>query len=167
MNTQKRALFIAPLLAAVLFVASCELLTSLRVALASAGPLVTSLANAGVFPKSKADAILQDFSDGVRVAEGLKANIDLADTKGQKIAAAQKAQREWLAIYARGNFGANPKIQTAANIADGIFASLVLYYGGVPVSMAHLPPGATPTNDADFKRSIDQQIDQLKKALER
>ena len=163
----KAKIIAAPIFALILLFTSCGLITSLKAALASAGPLVTVLARSGAINEANAQAILRDFSDGVTVAEELNANIKIATTKGMKAAAALKAERKWIEIINRGDFGTNLKIQTAANIADGIFASIVLFYGGVPTSMAHVPPSASNKSDKDMKMSIEAQIDHLKRTLEK
>jgi hypothetical protein len=157
---------LSTILVATLLVTSCGLITDLKIALASSGPLVSLLVSKGLLKQDKADAITKDFKDAVNVADVLDKATKTATTTGQKLDAAQTAERAWVAIYKRGNFGSNQAIKTAADIADGIFASIVLFYGGQPASPSHVPRANRPRTEKELADSIKAQTQALKRALE-
>jgi hypothetical protein len=158
----------------VLLVTSCGLITDLKIALASSGPLVNLLVSKNLITEDSAKAITQDFKDAVNAADVLDKATKTATTTAQKLDAAQTAERAWVAIYKRGDFGDNAAIKTAADIADGIFASIVLFYGGQPASASHIPRSVrAPRTEAEreaqkkqFADAIKAQTQALKRALE-
>ncbi len=96
--------------------------------------------------------------------ETLTADIQAANgDKAKQAAAAQKALATWRSIYERGDFGHNSKILTAANIADGIFTSIALYYGAVPPAA----PGAAKTVErAPTEAELNAQVERLRAAMQ-
>lgn len=149
-----------------------NVIKSLRVALASSGPLVDSLVAAGVINRDKATAIIADFTDGSQVALDLQTDFaaiakDDPQAKALKLAAALKAARAWQAIVNRHDFAANDRIQNAANIVTAILASLVIFYSDAPVrTSARVPRGTVKAPDEQaLERQLKQQVEDLKTAL--
>src|SRR5688572_30547447 len=108
-------------------------LKSLRLALASSQPLTNSLVASGAISSSLATQIVTDFSDGTGCALTLESEFkaipkDDPDNKVKKLNASARAAKCWRAIVDRQNFGKHPKVQNAASLVDGIFASLVVFY---------------------------------------
>lgn len=146
------------------FSAGCGFVSDLKIALASSGPLVTILVNKGVISQAKADFIRQDFGDAVDVVAVLDAKFKVAAGVPEKLAAAQQAETSWRAIYERGHFGVNPAVLDAANIADAIFATIVAYYGGRPVSLS-VSAKTAPKTEKALAETIKAKIKELKEKL--
>lgn len=129
--------YLAIILLTSLLITSCggsTLLKSFRIALASSSPLVNSLVSAGVIPQAKATAIIADFNDGATCGLALQQAFEAAKSlpadqqKQAKFQAASTALSCFRVIINRQNFAANRRIQDIANIAEGILATLVLFY---------------------------------------
>lgn len=145
-----------------------NLIRSLRAALAASKPLVDSLVAAGVIAQSIATAVIADFGSGADAVgrfstalAGISSNDP--DKLGKQLAAAQQLERDWRAIVLHGNFASHPRIQSAANIADGIFSALVIYFGGTPLGAQR---GAQAMSHKQVEKHLDQQVHALKLALQ-
>lgn len=135
-----------------------KLVTSLRMALVGGAPLVDFLVSQGKISQAKADALKTDFGDAITVVSALGDDLDAAgNDKIKQLAAAQKAEQAWLAIYGRGDFGANPQLFTVATIANGIFSSILTYFGGGPPQLTDKPS----------ENTIKAQIDSLKAEIDK
>lgn len=155
-----------------ILIASCGgggLLASFRVALASSGPLVNSLVAAGAIPQDKSTAIIQDFNDGAQC--GLTLQNDFAaipkdipanEQKTQKFQASSRALTCFRAIVQRQNFGSNARVQQIANIAEGILASLVMFYSS-PSARAAAPhrEAVTASSEKELEKKLKAKVDQL------
>lgn len=158
-----------------ILITSCggSLLQSFRIALASSEPLVNSLVAAGAIPQSKASAIIADFDAGAQCGVTLQSDFaaipkDLSERekKSRKLTASVNALRCFRAIISRQNFASHPKVQNAANIAEGILASLVVFYSEPGQMVASAEPRAvTATDEKDLERRLKQQVEDLRQAM--
>lgn len=139
------------------------LLKSFRVALASSAPLVNSLVAAGAVPQGKATAIIADFDAGAQCGLTLQNEFSAAQSRADKFVASNRALTCFRAIINRQNFAAHPKIQTAANIAEGILNSLVIFYSDPP--SADAGPRRAPISEKAFEERMKAQVEALKESL--
>jgi hypothetical protein len=166
------------LLILVIALASCggqSLLLSFRVALASSGPLVTSLVDSGAIPQTKATAIINDFNDGAQCGLNLESaftaipkDLPEREQRAQKLNASVAGLRCFKAIVSRQNFATHPRVQQAAAIAEGILASLVVFYSESGEVVVSVRRGAvTPVrNEKELERKLKADVKALKEALE-
>lgn len=149
-------------------------LKSFRLALASSGPLVNSLVAAGAIPSARAQAVITDFNDGAGC--GLALQTDFAaipkdateqEKTSLKLNASVKALKCFRLIVDRQNFAVNPKVQSVANIAEGILASLVVFYSEPGEIRASAESRATVTvrNEAELEAALKAQVETLRKAM--
>lgn len=147
---------------------------SFRLALAASGPLVNALASSGAIPQSKVTAIIADFDAGAACALTLQSdfnaiNPDLLprEISSQKFAASSKALTCFRTIINRHNFAAHARIQQAANIAEGILASLVVFYSDSKTERAQAEGRETVSakDEKDLERQLEQQVKALKEAM--
>jgi hypothetical protein len=149
-----------------------NVIKSFRLALAASGPLVSSLVNSGAIPQSKASAILQDFSDGAACADTLQSDFKLVakddpDARRKKLTASVTAMRCFRVIIGRQNFAAHPKVKTASEIADGILASLVIFYSETGEMRAEVGRDV-PVSSRDekaFEQELELKVKQLELAM--
>lgn len=139
------------------------LLKSFRIALASSGPLVNSLVVAGAIPETKATAIIADFDAGAQCGLTLQNDFAAAQTRADKFTASSKALTCFRVIINRQNFAAHPRIQTAANIAEGILNSLVIFYSDSGTTADG--PRRAPVSEKAFEQRLEAQVEALKAAL--
>lgn len=151
---------------------------SFRLALAASGPLVNSLAATGAIPQSRTTAIIADFDAGAQCGLTLQdeftAAKDDSDERAQKLVASTKAFKCFRAILDRQNFAAHPRLQQIANIADGVLASLVIFYSdgqtivaskeGTMTAMSNVRAAATIS--ARTEQDLERQMEAQMKALE-
>lgn len=165
-------------LALVILLATCgggSLLKSFRVALASSGPLVNSLVSAGAIPEGKARAIIADFDAGA--ACGLTLQNDFAaiskdlsesEIRSRKLNASVTGLRCFRNVIDRQNFATNKRIQDVANIAEGILASLVVFYsepGEMKASIAAARVSQPARSEKELEEQLKKQIEDLKRAM--
>lgn len=148
-----------------------SLLKSFRVALASSGPLVNSLVSAGAIPQDKATVIIADFD--ASAACGLTLQNDFAaipkdlserEIRSRKLNASVNGLRCFRTIINRQNFAANKRVQDVANIAEGILASLVVFYSEPGEMRASDSVSVTRARD---EKELEEQLKVQIKALER
>lgn len=166
-------------IALVIMLATCggsTLLKSFRVALASSSPLVNSLVAAGTIPETKATAIIADFDAGAQC--GLTLQNDFAaipkdlpanEIKSQKLKASLIGLGCFRQIVNRQNFAAHPRIQQIANIAEGILASMSIFYSDVDGSSVNrsLPPNVVTANsEKDLERKLKTKVKALELAMQ-
>lgn len=147
------------------FILSCggsTLLKSFRVALASSAPLINSLVASGAIPQGKATAIIADFDAGAQCGLTLQNEFNAAQTRADKFAAASKAETCFRAIVDRQNFAAHPRVQQAANIAQGILQSLVIFYSDTGDASDSAKKAA---DEKDLEKKIEARVEALKAAL--
>lgn len=147
---------------------------SFRLALAASGPLVNALAQSGAIPQSKVTAIIADFDAGAACALTLQSDFDTInrdllprEITSQKFAAASKALKCFREIINHQNFASHARIQQAANIAEGILASLVVFYSDTKADRAQAE-GAVTVNaksEKDLERQLEAQVEVLKRSL--
>lgn len=150
-----------------------SVLKSFRLALASSGPLVNSLVAAGAIPQTKATAIIADFDAGAQCGLTLQSEFaaipsDLTDRekKSRKLNASVNALRCFRAVINRQNFASHPKVQNAANIAEGILASLVVFYSEPGTMRASTESASVAAVDEkDLEKKLKQQVEALKDAM--
>ena len=159
---------------------SGNVLRSFRVALAASGPLVDSLVASGAITRERADLAIQDLGDGVGVAITLENEFkaitkDDPNARAKKLAASLKAERAWRQIIARGNFVpkagvlTSERLQRIADIAEGILASLVVFYSDSTGSGIHAAAASrasvTATDEKALETGLRAQVKQLEAAL--
>lgn len=170
--TQKKLVALV-LATALLTACGGTLLGSLRAALAASPPLVNALVASGAITRPKADLIVRDFSDGATCAEGIRNDFaaipsDAPDKKARKLSASVTGMRCFRVIIDRQNFAAHPRIQTAANIADGIFASLVVFYsepGAMRADASRSPGTVSASDEKELEARLKIKVDELERAL--
>lgn len=172
-----RPAVVAPLVLLIVFAAACggtDLIRSFRVALAASGPLINSLVGSGVIKQSDATLITKDFSDGVTCADTLHVAFkaiakDDPNAKSKKLNASVSGFRCFRLIVQRRNFEKHPKVKNAADIAEGILASLVVFYsepGQIVASAESSTRVVSASDEKDLEAKLKRQIDELKAALE-
>lgn len=173
MQTMKRGLAVVLLIV----IASCggnSLLSSFRVALITSGPLVNSLVETGAIPQSKASAIIADFDAGaqcgVTLQQAFKAvpdSLPEAERAARKLTASSQALTCFREIIAHGNFALHPRLQKAATIAEGILASLVLFYsdGGPQRAVAAEAASVEARNEDELEQRLEAKMKELERAM--
>lgn len=149
------------------------LLKSFRIALLSSPPLVNSLVAAGLIPETKATAITTDFSDGAQCGLDLQNTFAAIDKslpadqqKRLKFQASSTGLSCFRVIVQRQNFAANPRIQQVANIAEGVLASLVMFYSGPSASAARPHPQAvTAGSEKELEQKLSAKVDEMEKLM--
>jgi hypothetical protein len=144
-----------------------------RLALAASGPLVNSLVSAGAIPQAKATAIIADFNDGAGCAltlqdafNAIPSDLPAAEKKTRKFQASLTALQCFRGIINRQNFAAHPRVQQAANIAEGILASLVVFYSGSGTSAEARSATVIARDENELERKLKAEADRLKAAME-
>lgn len=172
---RKRNRFLSVVLTVALAIAcgGGSLLKSFRIALASSAPLVNSLVLSGAIDQTKATAIIADFDAGAQCGVTLQNDFaaippDVTDHEktSRKLNASVTALKCFRLVIDRRNFAANPKIQNAANIAEGILASLVVFYSEPGDMRASTVAGPTKARgEKDLEKQLTKQVDALKEAM--
>lgn len=147
-----------------------SVIKSFRLAIAASGPLVQSLVDAGAIPQNRAAAIIADFDAGAQCGLVLQQDFaaipkDAANSRALKLAASQKAFSCFRVILNRQNFAAHPRLQQAANIADGILASLVIFYSDSPSMEVSAVATITAKDEKDLLRQMESQVEALERAM--
>lgn len=154
---------------------SSSVIKSFRVALASSGPLVNSLASSGVIPQAKVSVIIADFDAAAQCGlilqemfSAIPKDLPANEIRSRKLNASVNALRCFRTIVQRQNFGSNPRIQQVADIADGILASLVVFYSE-PGEMRASAIGNSPNAAlvARDEKELEAQLKARVEALER
>jgi hypothetical protein len=164
-NSKRPKLLAALILSAVLLSTACgPVFATLRLAIASATPLVTVLVARGVITQKVADTYVADFNATVDSIAQLDADWKTATTKAQKLVAIQKAANAWAAIVARGDFGAAPtQLAIAVQIINALFDTAVQFYSGQPSRVPGAAPG--PQTEQELKDLIHERAKTLKATL--
>lgn len=163
--------------ALIVILAACggsSLLKSFRVALASSSPLVNSLVASGAIDQTKATAIIADFDAGAQCGLTLQNDFaaipkDLPDREKttRKLNASVNGLKCFRAVVQRRNFALHPRIQQAADIAEGILASMVVFYSdsGEIVASAETRATVRARNEDELERQLKDQVEALKRAM--
>lgn len=166
-----------PVLVITLVLAACggsDLIRTFRVALAASGPLVNSLVASGAIQQSDASAIIGDFGDGAACADTLHTAFnaipkDAPNAKSQKLNASVNGLRCFRQILQRRNFDKHARVKQSADIAEGILASLVVFYSE-PGQIVARDRGATRAitakDEKELEKKLKRQIEELKATLE-
>jgi len=161
-------------LVAVVACGDSGLIKSFRIALASSGPLVNSLAASGVIPQTKATAIIADFNDGAGCAltlqnefNAIPDDVSEREQTARKLNASARALRCWRTIIDRHNFSAHARVQQAADIAEGILASMVVFYSEPGDMRASAADSASVTvrDEKELEAKLKVQVKELERAL--
>lgn len=148
-----------------------DLIRSFRVALAASPALVASLVESGAIKQADATAITADFTDAVQCADTLQLDFkaiakDDPNAKPKKLSASVKGLRCFRVITQRRNFEKNPKVKNAADLAEGILATLVVFYSEPGVMINSTTVRAVKAADEkELNKTLKDQIDELEKAL--
>lgn len=173
-QTRPRRLALSLALVLAIACGGSSLLRSFRVALTASAPLVNSLVNSGAINQTKASAIIADFDAGAVC--GLTLQNDFAaipkdiperEQTSRKLNASVNGLKCFRAVIQRRNFAAHPRIQQVADIAEGILASLVVFYSEPGEIRASAESTATVTtrDEKDLERQLEAQVEALKKAM--
>lgn len=151
-----------------------SILRSFRVALTASAPLVNSLVSSGAIDQTKASAIIADFDAGAVCGLTLQndftaipKDITEREQSSRKLSASVNGLKCFRAVIQRRNFAAHPRIQQVADIAEGILASLVVFYSDPGPMRASAEDTATVTarNEKDLEKQLEAQVETLKKAM--
>lgn len=162
------------LVAVLLACGASDAIKSFRVALASSTPLVNSLVSTGAIKQSQATAIISDFDSGTACALTMQTAFTASkDLQGRerttaRLNASVEGLKCFRAISARRNFDTHPRVRQAADIAEGILASLVVFYsddGPMRASAEGVATVRTAPDEKELERRLKQQVDLLKDAL--
>jgi hypothetical protein len=133
----------------------------------------------GAIPESKASTIIADFDAGAQCGLTLQEEFaaipkDAPDARAQKLTASTKGFKCFRAVIERRNFAAHPRLQQIANIADGVLASLVIFYSdgksasavsASSVSGAAAAATISAKTEADLERQMEAQMKALELAM--
>lgn len=176
----RKQIVLSLLLTIVLKASGCgaaDLFKGFQVALQSSRPLVTSLVSSGVLNQTQADAIVTDFGEGAQCGvtaanafAAIPGDLPANEKKARKFSASQTALQCFRVIVQRRNFASHPRIQNAADIADGILASLVIFYSsGAQRTAINARNTSTRTVDATSEDELEERlrnrVKELKAAL--
>lgn len=153
---------------------SSSAIKSFRLALASSGPLVNSLVASGAIPEGKAGTVIADFDAAAQCGLTLQNDFaaippDLTDRErtSRKLNASVTALKCFRAIVNRQNFAVHARVRQAADIAEGILASMVVFYSEPGEMRASAEGDATvkARDEKELERQLRDQVDALKKAM--
>ena len=174
MRTQKK---VAALVLATVLLAACgakELLQMFRGALAAYDPLVNSLVQSGTISPAFAGTLKTDFSDGVNCGDTLYTDFKAIpkedpDAKRKKLSASVKGAKCFKVIVDRQNFAKTEKTKRVSEIAEGILASMVVFYsepGEMRADVSRSPRAISAADEKDLERKLKAEVEALKKAME-
>lgn len=165
-------------IALVIILASCgggTLLNAFRIALASSNPLVNSLVAARVLDETKATAIIRDFDAGAACGLALQdafnaipKDLPASEQRARKLAAASTALSCFRVIINHQNFAAHPRVQQAASIAEGILASLVIFYSNNQAQRApveHASNVVLASSEKELEEGLKRKVKELEVSL--
>lgn len=164
---------LAALTLAVIFLAACgdTVVQVLRATIAASAPLRETLVAEGAITQELSDKLKTDFDDGADCADVLNQDfkaIPEADPEAQrkKLSAGVKAGRCWKTVVLRQNFAKHPKLARAANIIDGAFSAVIVFYSE-PGEMRASAEGtrATSRDEKELERDLKKRIEELKQAM--
>lgn len=156
-----------------LFLTACgeTVIQSLRASIAAANPFVDSLVVSGALSSDSADRLKQDFNDGAACADTLQSDFAAIpstdpDKRIKKLNAGVKAGRCWKAVVARQNFADNERVQRAANIIDGTFSAVIVFYS-LPGEMRASVDGVREVqrDEKELEEDLKKRIKELKEAM--
>jgi len=143
-----------------------------RLTLAASSPLVNSLVNAGIIPQAKATAIITDFNDGAQCGlvlqemfSAIPKDAPPGEVKSRKFQASLSALQCFRGIINRQNFAAHPRVQQAANIAEGILSSLVVFYSSTS-SSAEARSATVARDEKELERKLKAEVSKLKAVMQ-
>lgn len=157
-----------------LFLTACNdtVIQALRATIAASAPLRQTLVDEGAISAELSTKLEMDFNDGADCADVLNQDFkaipkDDPDAKAKKLNAGVKAGRCWKTILLRQNFAKHPRLQRAANIIDGAFAAVIVFYSepGVMRASAESRASAPPKDEKELEADLKKRIDELKKAM--
>lgn len=159
----------------VVLLAACSngALTSFRIGIAASRPLANSLVAAGAISQELADKVVRDFDDGAQCGAALQTAFNAAkslpkeEQRRAKFTASQTAFTCFRTIVQRNNFAQHKRFQDAANIAEGILASLVIFYSDSSTMKAELPvqPRFTASSEKELMKKMKAEMKVLEEAM--
>jgi hypothetical protein len=163
------------LLLTVVLLAACgakDLLQAFRGALAMYDPLVNSLVASGAISPTFAGTLRTDFSNGVGCGDKLYTDFKAIpkndpDAKRKKLSASVSGARCFKFIVDRQNFAKTEQTKRISEIAEGILASMVVFYSEPGEIRADVSRSRTVTasDEKELERKLKAQIDELKAAM--
>lgn len=150
------------------------LLPTFRIGLAAARPLANSLVASGAITQELADKVIKDFDDGIQCGITLNdafnaaRSLPKAEQRRAKFTASQTAFTCFRAIVQRNNFAQHKRFQDAANIAEGILASLVVFYSdsSTPMDGVLVQPRFTASSEKELIEKMKKEMKVLEKAMQ-
>lgn len=160
----------------VVLLAACgakELLHLFRATLAAYDPLVNSLVQSGTISPALAGTLKTDFGDGVKCGDTLYSDFKLIskedpDAKRKKLNASVKGARCFKVIVDRQNFVKTEKTKRVSEIAEGILASMVIFYsepGELRADVSRSPGTVSAADEKELERKLKAEVDRLKQAM--
>lgn len=107
----------------------------------------------------KLKPIIADGKDLAKVSSDLTADFSAATTRGQKFAAADKAQKAATAIINRGHFAVDQRVMGVVNMISAAFSSVASFYSDAP-SVADVKP-----SEKEFLKDLDAKIEELRRQM--
>jgi plasmid maintenance system antidote protein VapI len=167
-----RNVLIATMLSLVL-ACSGGALKTFRIGLAASRPLANALVAAGQISQELADKVVTDFDDGAQCGIALQDAFNAAkslpkeEQRRAKFTASSAAFTCFRAIVQRNNFAQHKRFQDAANIAEGILASLMVFYSDSSAVRAELPvqPTFTAQNEKEMMERLKKEMKVLEEAM--
>lgn len=166
---QKR---LALLLTICLFLAACgdTVIQSLRATIAASKPLRETLVAEKVISQELSDKLGTDFDDAADCADTLNQDFkaipsNAPDKDNQKRNAAIKAGRCWKPILLRQNFAQHPRLVRVANIIDGAFAAVIVFYSEPGEIRASTEGTSTVRDEKELEADLKKRIKELREAM--
>lgn len=170
MIARKRRL--ALLLTICLFLAACgdTVIQSLRATIAASQPLRDTLVAEKVITPELSTKLGTDFNDAANCADTLNQDFkaipeDAPDEDNQKRNAAIKAGQCWKPILLRQNFAQHPRLVRVANIIDGAFAAVIVFYSEPGEIRASAEGTTTRRDEKDLEADLKKRIKELREAM--
>jgi hypothetical protein len=117
-------------------------------------PFVQSL---GIVPE-QLKPILADAKDISKVASDLASEMNVATTRSEKFAAADKAQKAMLLIVNRNHFQVDPRVMNVVTLISAAFSSVVNFY-------SDLPKAGPAMSEKAFAQKLDADLDKIKRQM--
>lgn len=161
-------------LAVVLVACSNGALKTFRIGLAASRPLAQSLVTSGAITQELADKVVNDFDDGAQCGITLQDAFNAAkslpkeEQRRAKFTASSTAFSCFRAIVQRNNFARHKRFQDVANIAEGILASLVVFYSDSATTRSELlvQPRFTASSEKELMQKMKAEMKVLERAMQ-
>lgn len=156
-----------------LFLAGCgeTALQALRATIAIGGPFIDDRVAVGKLTSTQGEALKTDLDDGVGCADTLQKDFTAIaktdpEVRIKKLNAGVRAGRCWKTILLRQNFAIHPDVQRIANLIDGAFAAVIVFYSTPGEMKASVQESAASMRDEkELEKDLEKRIKELREAL--